>query len=378
MSERASLRNRCKALASDLMLHTGILKGINAAARHFEIRRDRGRRSIAPVTRRKYLILCYHRVGTGGIPYYSGLPQYQFEAQVQFLKANYRILSMTELCQELCERPSSPARPAVILTFDDGYVGTYENAFPVLKKYGIPAMVYLTGQCIETGEVAWYDKIFALAKRYSSEVVRFFNERLNTSLANKDDFVWVAFQIVKHLRTIPNGERVQFCQELASRFPVSPSETRDRMLTWNQVRAMQDDGISFGVHTMTHPAVSRLNDLELQSEILGCKRLIEERLQLQMLDFAYPFGLPADCGLNATPHLEKWGFRTAVTTVPALVEYNTDALLMPRVGFVEGRKLSTFGFDLVRLLLDRVTEGSIRSVVADMQEMTHDPEVSRA
>jgi len=107
---------------------------------------------------RRFVILCYHRIGVGGIPFYSSLPTSQFEQQMRYLRRNCRVISLDQLLQEL-DQPGS-SETAVAVTFDDGYFGTYTDAFPILRKYAIPATVYLTAGCIETGEVAWYDRIF--------------------------------------------------------------------------------------------------------------------------------------------------------------------------------------------------------------------------
>jgi len=44
--------------------------------------------------------------------------------------------------------------------FDDGYRSAYTIAFPILQKYRLPATIYLTAESVETGQVAWYDRVF--------------------------------------------------------------------------------------------------------------------------------------------------------------------------------------------------------------------------
>src|SRR5262249_3471328 len=107
----------------------------------------------------KYLILCYHRVGTEGIPYYCTLPAAQFEMQMRYLRQHYRVLSLAEMVTEI-QNPLAKPTQAVAVTFDDGYSDLYKYALPVLKKYEIPATIYLIADCIESGQVAWYDRIF--------------------------------------------------------------------------------------------------------------------------------------------------------------------------------------------------------------------------
>src|SRR5262249_31711791 len=115
-------------------------------------------RNLTGVAFPRFAILCYHRVGLGGVPIYSELRTSLFEAQMRFLRKNYRLVSMQELILELLE--GATTEPAVAVTFDDGYRDLYSEAFPILAKYQIPATIYLTVGSIDTGEVAWYDRIF--------------------------------------------------------------------------------------------------------------------------------------------------------------------------------------------------------------------------
>src|SRR5262249_33536192 len=142
-----------KDVAATVIHRSGVLRISETLAERYA-----GNSGTSHSTGPRAAILCYHRIGTGGVPIYNGLPAEIFESQVAFLPAHYRALPLEELVREFKEGGSS--KPSVAITFDDGYVGTYSEAFPILKKYKVPATVYLTVGCIETGELAWYDKIF--------------------------------------------------------------------------------------------------------------------------------------------------------------------------------------------------------------------------
>jgi len=60
----------------------------------------------------------------------------EFEAQMQWLAENsYHTITLTDLYYYLAIGTPLPQNP-IILTFDDGYADHYENAFPILQKYG--------------------------------------------------------------------------------------------------------------------------------------------------------------------------------------------------------------------------------------------------
>src|SRR5260370_29687131 len=95
-----------------------------------------------------------------------------------------------------------------------------------------------------------------------------------------------ALDIVRQLRTLSNDRRKQICLELEERIPVPQSQLRGKILTWQQVQAMQNEGVTFGSHTISHPVVSRLAETELQRELADSKRMLEEKLGQPVTNFA--------------------------------------------------------------------------------------------
>lgn len=112
----------------------------------------------------------------------------------------------------------------VIITFDDAEEGVYNYAFPILKKYRCPALVFL---------------------------------------------------IVEYI-----GKKNTWDIHLAGRKP--------NHISWQQILAMKNSGISFGSHTMTHRDLTKLNKRDLEYEIFESKRILEERLGT-IDSISYPF-----------------------------------------------------------------------------------------
>lgn len=66
-----------------------------------------------------------------------------FEEQMRFLKANeYNVISLEQFAELLREKKYIP-KNTVVITFDDGHMDNYENAYPVLKKYNLPATMFV-------------------------------------------------------------------------------------------------------------------------------------------------------------------------------------------------------------------------------------------
>ncbi len=335
------------------LYHSGLLRLMQSFSRSFQLQFVQGsswprwQRATTP----KYVILCYHRVGTGGVPFYSELSTELFEAQMSYLKERFRLLSLEEVRRGL----QDPAAVdfGVAVTFDDGYRSVYANAFPILQKYQIPATVFLTVDSIETGQVAWYDRIFLILQvlppgRLELELDR--SRRFE--LSSREARIVTALEIMSLLRTLPDWRRRECCADLEKRVRLPQEELANRMLNWHQVQTMQRAGISFGSHTMTHPVVSRLTPAEMEKEFAESKRVLEAKLDCPVLDFAFPFGKLEECGLEITsPLMSRCGYRSAVTTEPGVNNPNVNTFALYRSQIGGERNLAMFAFRLHQLFL---------------------------
>lgn len=306
----------------------------------------------------KFGILCYHRVGTEGVPLFSRLDPRVFELQMKYVRKHYRLLPLGQLCRELAN--GDAVQPTLAITFDDGYRDLYSHAFPVLQKYEIPATIYLIGKSMETGESPWYDRIFvALDYALGGSIEVEMNgprQFALTSVAARREAAW---EIVCFLRTIANAHRQKWCLAFEARMNPPQEKLERRMLDWDQVRSMQASGIDFGAHTMTHPSVARLDPANLDAELRASRKLLEAGLHGPVLDFAYPFGKTSDC-LSATDDcLAQCGYRSAVTTIEGINSAGADLFRLSRMQISDDRSLSLFAFNLARIFFESVSENSI-------------------
>ena len=322
-------------------------------------RLPRLRRSPAP----KFGILCYHRVGIGGVPLFSQLDPQVFEAQMRHLRKRYRLVSLAQMCREL--QDSGPGEPALAITFDDGYRDLYTHAFPVLQKYKIPATVYLIGRCVETGETPWYDRIFVAFQAVPGAALELeLDGPRRFELSNPAARARAAWEIVCYLRAIPDARRRACCAALERQIPPPREELKERMLNWEQVRRMHDGGVFFGAHTLTHPVVSQLEPGAWEEELASSKQLLESRLGSPVEDFAYPFGKPEHCGLAAEDFLRRCGYRSAVTTAEGCNTKGVSLYRLRRLQIGDSRSISSFAFNVGRLFLEVPSESPVDSAAA--------------
>jgi peptidoglycan/xylan/chitin deacetylase (PgdA/CDA1 family) len=96
--------------------------------------------------RRKYVvpIVMYHSINPAASrKTMLGVSPKTFERQMRFLKKNrYNVITLPELASLIKDNKKIPAC-TIVITLDDGYKDNYTHAFPILKKYNLPATLFI-------------------------------------------------------------------------------------------------------------------------------------------------------------------------------------------------------------------------------------------
>lgn len=109
-------------------------------------------------------VLCYHNFSRTESDAMT-ISERAFEEQMRFLKdRGYRVITLDELFDFLEFKRQIP-RKSVVITIDDGWRSLYEIAFPILKKYGYRATLFVyTGLILDTEKTLNWDLIRTMAK----------------------------------------------------------------------------------------------------------------------------------------------------------------------------------------------------------------------
>lgn len=268
---------------------------------------DRPRRPVLPV-------LMYHRVDleertpTLDPSLISATPA-EFERQVEYLASKRRPLSLDELLDVRRGRMELPPR-AVVVTFDDGYRDFQEHARPVLRRYGVPATLFVPTAYPDNAQRAfWWDRLHAavtttgrrkpLATLAGTLPLGSVDERELASRAVRE---WV--KRTPHEEAMAEVDRV--ASELGGRRPPHS------VLSWSEIRELARDGVSLGPHTRTHPLLDQVSLEQAKEEILGSAADLEREVGHRSNAIAFPAGGLTDAIVAWLPEV---GFELAFTTV---------------------------------------------------------------
>jgi peptidoglycan/xylan/chitin deacetylase (PgdA/CDA1 family) len=296
----------------------GALSLLRQIVNRYEIKRSRSSQPQLPFLKnrrnRAMQILVYHRVNDERDPFFPAIRLADFRKQMELIAEEYHPYSLEDAIESL-ETDAIPDN-AVVVTFDDGYRDNFQNAFPILRQLGIPAIIFLATDVIGSGKCLWHDVVFSAFRTTTMSWLKGFPEEGSIySLKNDSDRLSAQRQVLEFLCSLREDERGRRIDQLVDGLKVQRCSEQDLMLSWNEIRTMHKHGISFGSHTATHPILSTLPDVRLRSEIIESKRVIEEQLDCKVNAFAYPVGRPQDFDQRAKAVLKEHGYRCAVTTI---------------------------------------------------------------
>lgn len=258
-------------------------------------------------------ILCYHNVVRVHDAY--GEPALhlaldRFSRQLRWIDGHFTVLPLQEFNARL--QAGGALNRAVAITFDDGYAGVFEHAWPLLKSAGIPATVFIPTACIDAGAPFWWDHP-AMAQNAIPNRRRHWLEELRGD----------------------GSSIVRF--EKASSTGALPDEYLPA--TWEVIRQAAAEGFELGAHSATHRNLTRLSAAELDEEIAGSRNTLAQRTGVRAESFAYPYGL-----WNAEVHdsVRRAGFRVAVTLDGGLNRAGIDPWSLRRVNIPSSISMAAF------------------------------------
>ena len=191
----------------------------------------------------------------------------KFARDLAFLQANHECLTVQELCRKL-RSGKALARPLAAVTFDDGYRDNYTLGVPLLQAAGVPATFFVSTGFMSTTRVFEHDK------------------------------------------------------EAQQDFP---------KLTWDDLRAMQNDGFEIGSHTVNHADMGQVNEAQLQTELQESLMALNQELGVSPRAFAFPYGKPQNMTQRAISLARETGYYAVMAAYGGDNTRGTDGFPLQRV-----------------------------------------------
>jgi L-malate glycosyltransferase len=250
---------------------------------------------------------------------------------LDWLSENYRVVSLDLLVSQRAKKIDRK-KPVCAITFDDGWHDTFIHAFPLLKTNGFTATIFLPVRFIGTNRRFWEERLSFVANKIRPPE---FRRTLIEEAAHH--FPWFPpahdwfsrdGQLKRFLMTRPSEEAEEFVCYLTEIAKLEVVSCDRAFMSWDEVREMQEMGMSFGSHTLNHALLTNTAPAKSIQEIRESRQELEERLGEKVGAFSYPGGATSAWTKEAMP---KAGYECAVTTRPGLIHSTVDRWLIPRL-----------------------------------------------
>jgi peptidoglycan/xylan/chitin deacetylase (PgdA/CDA1 family) len=243
------------------------------------------------------------------------------------------------------------SRPFVALKIDDGYRDNLEYAWPGLKRHGVPFALYVaTSFPDRLGELWWValEQVIAKTERLVVEMdgATRFIECGNVSgkrRAFEEVYWWL-----RSMKT--DAELRDAVRDICARYGVDvKGPSTELCMDWKQIAEMAADPLcTIGAHTVNHVFLSKVPRETVRAEMQRSAEVIESALGKRPEHFAYPYGDTQSAGPREFKVAAEAGFKTAVTTRPAVIsrKHREMPMALPRIS-VNGKFQATRYVDVL-------------------------------
>jgi peptidoglycan/xylan/chitin deacetylase (PgdA/CDA1 family) len=310
-----------------------------------------------------------------------------FASLLQFVRQQFRVVSLSDIDTGAFSRRCA-------FTFDDGWRDNYAIALPLLRKYNIPATIFLVAGFIGGEDGFWVERLVAvwrdpalrqraksiLASRLNGESAAAKASGMAAALPGgmtmvaRADFAATEApslsspsgslpengvaadleKLIDHLKRMPSSRRAELLDGVLPSNAHNGS-SMDRLMSWDEVTQMSDAGVTFGAHTMTHPLLPYEDEATAEREIRDARLILEEKLHKPVRAFAYPNG---EWTLAVRDLVSTSGYEWAFTTKHGWYRYGDDRYTIPRVLLHEGNVIGRDGkFSPAMFMLTTVVSG---------------------
>jgi peptidoglycan/xylan/chitin deacetylase (PgdA/CDA1 family) len=195
----------------------------------------------------------YHQITDGKPIDIHAVSQKAFSAQLNWLhEQGYQSVSLKDLLNGRNKNKTKSPSRQFAITFDDGYLDCFTNALPILEEFGFQATIFL---------------------------------------------------VVNQIGRVNNWDQ-------------GDGLVGAPLLDWNHIQEMITSGMSFGVHTSTHPDLTAISSKQAIIEIQDSRLKLEQQLQKPVLTFSYPY---SRYNKEVMELVSQSGYELACTYIPHYV-----------------------------------------------------------
>lgn len=259
-----------------------------------------------------------------------------FRSHCETLRRAFDVVSL-ETAVHFLDGERRVVRPMAVITFDDGYVDFYNEAFPILNDLGLSATVFLPTAYIGQEKPLAHDRIYWLLKNVLDrpfQIAAALRRVGVIDLLHSELYPGNLLAVTDSIVHLDDELREKVISELEADLGsgMKPYPDEYKLLDWAAVREMSAKRIEFGSHTKNHVVLPLEGEQATRDEIFESRSELEQHLGKKVVSFAYPNG-------KYTPVIRQLtadaGYQIAVTTENRVNLPGSDLLTLGRTSLCE-------------------------------------------
>ena len=238
-----------------------------------------------------------------------------FEKYIRFLSNNGEAITLNDIFGK-----NLKFRNKYIITFDDGFYNNYKYALPILKKYNIPHIIYLTTNYVDKNLISWIDRIDIAINNCKEKSLysNFFKKRFK--LGNRNNKIIFLNFIRNYCKLLKKTDLNKFVEillkDLKLLAPITSNNDLDKKLDWKHIIKMNKNNLTeFGGHSHNHNILGHLSKSQYTKEIKNSLNFLKKKGNLQIKHYSYPEGFESSFNQKIINLLKKNKIQTGVTTL---------------------------------------------------------------
>tara|TARA_A100001015_G_scaffold280792_1_gene343363 strand:+ start:2478 stop:3383 length:906 start_codon:yes stop_codon:yes gene_type:complete len=233
----------------------------------------------------------------------------KFEKILKYLTAKGNPISLDQYINYQKKNIKLP-KYSFSLSFDDGFENNFSVAFPILKKYKIPTIFYVSTNLVQKNLMTWIDQIEYLLEKKNFVIEDFMGTK-KFNLSNKKNKINFLTFLRKKIKSNPSKYDVKkLVSEIYAaaneKIIESSSHELDKKMSLSQIKKISNNKLfTVGAHCHNHVSMAFLNKRELKYEITTSIKVLENNIKRKIYHFSYPEGMWNDFNQKVIDELKK-------------------------------------------------------------------------
>ena len=273
-------------------------------------------------------VFMLHRMTDKSQRFRGTTPQHLRQCLSYLRENQYTFISLETLIHSITQQQPLPEK-AIVFTMDDGFKDQAKIAAPIFLEFGCPLTFFVITGMIDQALWPWDAQTSWVIDNTEKEdlLVELDDETLHIKI-NKTGNRHQARETIRNVLKETSATDVpailhQLAEVAAVTLPEQAPATY-QPLTWDDARELENKGIQFAPHSMSHQILSKLDRESCSQEILGSWERLQKEMARPLNVFCYPTGRILDFGPREIDILQQAGFIGAVATIPGYVDIQQD------------------------------------------------------